>query len=95
MTKKDILKQILYGMDPFVGEGVTIPIFNLVQELILDCYKSKGLDLFNKYVKEYSIPINYDTTIKQYAIDGWDGKTRITPSELIEKLDKLKKSHVK
>jgi len=90
MNTKEILHQVLTGMDAYLSCGVPEPYWTLAINLTKEVYGNKGVELITKFHKEHDGSVDANSEITLHVIEGWDDpNTYVGPEELIEKLEKL------
>ena len=86
MITKDILHQILFGMNAYISGGVPDPLWELAITLTLEVYGVSGVELLEKFHKSDDDGMDArDETIVSLILH-----TVHNPPELIEKLEALK-----
>ncbi len=90
LTNKQILHQVLKGLDPYISCGCPGPIWKLAKTLTREVYGKKGLQLLEKFNSEHDGSVDASKEITLHTVHGWDDpNTEVGPKELIEKLEAL------
>ena len=86
MEKKEILHQLLMGMDGHLSCGVPLVLWELAAKLTKEVYGEDSVDLLNRYQNEYDAGIDRESLV--YTIDGCYNPNCIVGSvELISMLE--------
>lgn len=88
MITKEILHQILNGMDAYISCGVPDPFWELARTLTLEMYGEAGVELLEKFHATHDGSVDASKEIILHTVHGWDDpNTEVNPPELIEKLE--------
>ena len=91
MTKKEILHEVIRGMDAYESSGVPVAYWNLAVELTKEIYGEVGVSILEAPHIVNRNSIDAETTLHLHLIYGWEdnGNTEIGPKEVIERLKGL------
>lgn len=90
MTHKEILHDLLHGLDAYISCGCPDPVWNLSVKLTWIVYGDPGVALLEKFHKKHDGSVDARDKIILHTVSGWDDpNTYVGPEELIQKLESL------
>lgn len=94
MTKKEILFDVLRGMDPYLSCGVPEVYWDLAMRLATELYGERGAAILSAAHKTYRPKFDASCEVVLHSIHGWEdgGNTEITPDVLVARLNAIKEA---
>jgi len=90
MTNKEILHEILKGMDPYLSTGVPEIYWNLAIKLTREIYGEMGVELLESAHITFNGAVDYKDETILHSLEKWEDKsTWISIEVIIDRLEAM------